>query len=121
MVRDFPRGLPTCDHREVRHLSRLIAACVACLLVLSVTSCTPIADRDQEAAKEQGKAAGNEFLPEDKNLSDCVGLVERPGCGSDARGGWPMVLAFAVMAGGLTFIGWRIVRGLRRTAPPPPT
>lgn len=100
-------------------MSRLLAGLLACLLVLSVAACTPIADRDQEAAKEQGQAAANEFLPEDKNLSDCVGLVERPGCGSDARGGWQMVLAFAVMAGGLTFIGWRIVRGLRRPTPPP--
>jgi hypothetical protein len=104
----------------VRFVSRLLAGLLASLLVMSMAACTPIADRDQQAAKEQGEAAGNEFLPEDKNLSDCVGLVERPGCGSDARGGWPMVLAFAVMASGLTFIGWRIVRGLRRAGAPPP-
>ncbi len=54
-----------------------------------------------------------EFFPENANLSDCVGLVERPGCGSEARGGWGQTLVFVALAGGLGIIFWRVSRGVR--------
>lgn len=56
----------------------------------------------------------NDFLPEDANLSDCVGFVERPGCGSEARGGLQMTLIFLALATGLGIIFWRITVGVRR-------
>jgi hypothetical protein len=100
----------------MRTILRLLAMVIAMLALGSVAAaCTPIADRDQQAARAQGEAANSEFIPESKELSECVGLVERPGCGSEGRGGWPMYLAFAVMVGGLAFVGWRIARGVRRT------
>jgi hypothetical protein len=93
---------------------RLMATLLAVLAFGSVAAaCTPIADRDQPKARAQGEAANNEFIPESKELSDCVGLVERPGCGSEGRGGWQMFLAFGVMIAGLVFIGWRVARGVR--------
>ena len=55
-----------------------------------------------------------EFLPESANLSDCVGLVERPGCGSEARGGWRQTAVFAAIAVGLGVIFWRVSLGIRR-------
>ncbi len=58
--------------------------------------------------------ADNEFLPEDANLSDCVGFVERPGCGSEARGGLQQTLIFVALAAGLAIIFWRISIGVRR-------
>ena len=30
----------------------------------------------------------NPFLPENRDLTDCIGTLQRPGCGSEARGGW---------------------------------
>jgi len=56
----------------------------------------------------------NDFLPEDANLSDCVGFVERPGCGSEARGGLQMTLIFLALATGLGIIFWRITVGVKR-------
>lgn len=56
----------------------------------------------------------NEFIPEDRNLSDCVSALPQPGCGSKARGGWRQTLVFGVLALGLALIAWRIVRGVRR-------
>jgi hypothetical protein len=56
----------------------------------------------------------NEFIPEDLNLTDCVSALPKPGCGSEARGGWRQGLVFAVVVGGLAFIGWRIAAGVRR-------
>ncbi len=58
--------------------------------------------------------ADNEFLPDDANLSDCVGFVERPGCGSEARGGLQQTLIFVALAAGLALIFWRVSVGVRR-------
>jgi hypothetical protein len=57
--------------------------------------------------------AGNVFIPEDQNISSCVGTLERPDCGSKSKGGWRMYLTFAVLIAGLSFVGWRIVKGVR--------
>jgi len=58
------------------------------------------------------------FLPDDpnRNLSECIGTVERPGCGSKARGGWRMGLTFGVLMLGIALIGATIVRSARRRA-----
>jgi hypothetical protein len=56
----------------------------------------------------------NEFLPEDRNLSDCISAIPKPGCGSDARGGWHQTLVFVAIMLGLVLIVWRIVAGARR-------
>jgi hypothetical protein len=56
----------------------------------------------------------NDFIPEDRDLTDCVSSLPKPGCGSEARGGWRQGLVFAVVVAGLGFIGWRIALGVRR-------
>lgn len=58
--------------------------------------------------------ADNVFLPEDKNVSDCVGTMERPGCGSKSKGGWHMFFVFTAIILGLGVIGWRLSVGIRR-------
>jgi hypothetical protein len=64
----------------------------------------------------------SDFFPDQQNLSDCLGLVERPGCGSEARGGWRQTLVFAVLVIGLALIFWRISRGIKANrTPQPPT
>lgn len=54
-----------------------------------------------------------DFYPESANLSDCVGLVEKPGCGSESRGGWGQAAVFVVLFAGLGVILWRVSRGIR--------
>jgi hypothetical protein len=56
----------------------------------------------------------NDFLPEDRDLSDCVGVLEKPGCGSEDRGGAMMTIVFALVIGGMAFIFWRVIVGARR-------
>jgi len=56
----------------------------------------------------------NEFIPTDRDLTDCLSALPRPGCGSEARGGWHQAAVFAVMVVGLGVIGTRVVIGLRR-------
>ncbi len=56
----------------------------------------------------------NPFLPENRDLTDCVGALERPGCGSEARGGWHQNAVAVVMIGGLIVVFGRIAWGVRR-------
>lgn len=56
----------------------------------------------------------NEFLPEERGLGECISAVQRPGCGSEARGGWRQGLVLLAIIGGLSIIAWRVVAGSRR-------
>ncbi len=56
----------------------------------------------------------NVYFPEERSLSDCLSSLPKPGCGSDARGGWRQSLVLVVILGGLAFIVWRIVAGSRK-------
>lgn len=56
----------------------------------------------------------NPFLPEERDLTDCLGLLQRPGCGSEARGGLGQTLVAIAMVGGLVLIFGRVAWGVRR-------
>ncbi len=56
----------------------------------------------------------NVFIPNDRDLGECITAVPKPGCGSDARSDWHQGLVLGLMVAGLVFVGWRIVRGVRR-------
>jgi hypothetical protein len=56
----------------------------------------------------------NDLLPEEENVGTCIGTLERPGCGSKAKGDFRQYLTFAVLGLGLAFIGWRITLGIRQ-------
>jgi hypothetical protein len=55
----------------------------------------------------------NDLLPENNEATNCIGTVERAGCGSKARADGHTYLVFLALTAGLTFIGWRIARGVR--------
>jgi hypothetical protein len=57
----------------------------------------------------------DDFLPEEQNLGDCLGSLERPGCGSEGRGGWRQTLVFVVMGVGLVIVFGRIAWAAGRT------
>ena len=75
---------------------------------------TPDGSTPDDTVPERPPATVSEFYPEDNNLTDCVGLVEQPGCGSDARGGSGQTAVFVAVMAGFGVIVWRIVVGLRR-------
>jgi hypothetical protein len=56
----------------------------------------------------------NVFIPENRDIGECITAVPKPGCGSEARSDWHQGLVLGVMVAGLIVIGWRIVRGVRR-------
>jgi hypothetical protein len=72
---------------------------------------TACRSRDADDAPTSG---GNEFIPDEANLGDCLSSLPRPGCGSDLRGGWRQALTFAILMLGMAFIGWRIFRSVRQ-------
>ena len=55
----------------------------------------------------------NEFLPEDRSLGECVSALPKPGCGSEARGGWRQGVILLAILAALSFIAWRVVSGAR--------
>ncbi len=55
----------------------------------------------------------NDLIPANNNVTDCIGTVERPNCGSKARADGHTYLVFLALAAGLAFIGWRIARGVK--------
>lgn len=56
----------------------------------------------------------NEFVPQERDLGECVTALPKPGCGSEARSDWHQGLVLALLVAGLFVIGWRIVHGVRR-------
>jgi hypothetical protein len=56
----------------------------------------------------------NPFLPDEVDLSQCVGTLPRPGCGSEERGGWHQNLVAIAMVAGLLIVFGRVAWGVRR-------
>lgn len=100
---------------------------ILCLVAVAPPSSRVLAGGDQPeptpTVEDTPPDTVTDFYPEQNDLSDCVGLVERPGCGSDARGGWRQTAVFGVVLLGVSIIIWRITVGVRRNlnSGPPPT
>jgi hypothetical protein len=62
----------------------------------------------------------NPFLPAERDLTDCIGMLQRPGCGSASRGGWHQnAVAIAMVSGLLIAFGrvaWVVRRGQKNAA-----
>jgi hypothetical protein len=56
----------------------------------------------------------NVYIPDDRDLSDCLSSLPKPECGSEDRGGAAQLITFGVLMVGMAFIGWRIYLGVRR-------
>ncbi len=86
-------------------------------IVFSFATTTPVtsaADQRSVGYTQTVAISDNDFVPEDQNLGDCISAVPRPGCGSEAQGGWRQGLVFGALLIGLAFIVWRIVVGARK-------
>ncbi|WP_395155699.1 hypothetical protein [Ilumatobacter sp.] len=56
----------------------------------------------------------NDFFPEDRDLTSCVGVLERPGCGSEQRGGWRQGLILLAVLSGLAIVFGNVIRSSRK-------
>ncbi len=101
-------------------LQILPLAAVAVLLVIVVAMAigtSPAAEVASAAPPptDEPPITANPFLPERQNISDCLGSLERPGCGSEERGGWRQTLVFVVIGLGLVFVFTMVAREVRRS------
>ena len=92
----------------------LVAPSTASASGVSPTTAPPPSDPSPTTTEVVVDEA-NPFLPEDRDLTPCVGTLERPGCGSTARGGWHQNLVAIAMIGGLLIVFGRVAWGVRRS------
>lgn len=95
----------------------LVAALV---LLLTVAVAAPVvasaaAPPTDVPPTDEPVVTANPFLPDEQDLTDCVGLVERPGCGSESRGGLHQNLVAIVMIVGLLLVFGRVAWVIRRS------
>lgn len=103
---------------QVRGTARFGVLLLAIVSSLILVGFGPVGEVNASPATPSAPLAAppdtiTDFYPDEANLSDCVGLVEKPGCGSDARGGWRQTLVFVALFIGLGVILWRVSRGIR--------
>jgi hypothetical protein len=90
--------------------SGLLVAIAIMMLPLSASAVTDTAP----PFDTRPVVTANDFLPVERSLSECLSVLPKPGCGSEARGGWPQIAVFLALIGGLGVIGTRIAIGIRR-------
>jgi hypothetical protein len=103
----------------IRSIQRWLAEVGAAVAVLVVALALTVSPADAGVDDPPPPPVTvTDFYPESANLTDCVGLVERPGCGSESRGGIGQTLTFLALAAGLGLIFWRVSVGVRKNRTP---
>ncbi len=87
----------------------VLALCVGALATAPAAAATAPPPTDEPAV------TANPFLPEQQNIGDCIGALERPGCGSEERGGWRQTLVFAIVGVGMAVVFGMVAREVRRS------
>ena len=109
------RGAPVASQLPVARVTVLLLG-----LLLSVATLAPAtlatAGEEPPPTEPEPTTTFNDFFPEQENLSDCLGSLERPGCGSKSRGGWRQTVTFSVMAAGLLLVFGRIAWAVRKSS-----
>ena len=79
-----------------------------------VTTLASSGDEPEPVTTEAPVVTANPFLPEEADLTSCIGMLQRPGCGSEERGGWHQYLVAVAMVGGLLIVFGRVAWGVAR-------
>lgn len=84
----------------------------------TITDTTLAMGADDPVDTEPPADTVNPFFPDQQNVTDCIGLVERPGCGSESRGGWHQYLVAIAVGVGLLLVfgrvGWGVWQSQQR-------
>jgi hypothetical protein len=114
--------------KGIRRLATGLAALVMAAAAITAPASLVVAGLELPAAVESAPpdtvagvpaetgplTTANEFFPESRDITDCIGVLEKPGCGSEDRGGWRQFAVLGVLVLGLTFVFGNIARGVRR-------
>ena len=90
---------------------RIVALVFAAMAVLLPS--VPAAASTPPTTPNAGPVVTNDLLPENNDVTNCVGTAEPANCGSKARADGHTYLVFLALVLGMGFIGWRIARGVR--------
>lgn len=90
-----------------------VAATALAMMVPARVAAGSSASATTPPTTPSGPVATNDLMPERNDLGNCVGTVESANCGSKARADGHTYLVFIALAAGMTFIGWRVARGVR--------
>lgn len=91
-----------------------MALSLALLPLTLATAGTATAAPDDPFPPVTTPATVNEFLPAERDLSDCLSVLPKPGCGSEARGGPAQAAVFGAVVLGVGVVIGRIVWSTRR-------
>jgi len=91
---------------------RILAVPIAAAAVM-LPSAQAAATTPPTTPPNGGPVATNDLLPENNDVTNCIGTAEPANCGSKARADGHTYLVFLALIVGLGFIGWRIARGVR--------
>ena len=93
---------------------------LALTVVLGAFALTPLpavaspGDEPEPVTTEVPVVTANPFLPDEADLTSCIGMLQRPGCGSEERGGWHQYLVAGALAAGLLIVCGRVAWGVAR-------
>jgi hypothetical protein len=93
----------------------LLLVTVLALCVGALATAPAVAATTAPPPTEEPSVTANPFLPEEQNIGACIGALERPGCGSEERGGWRQTLVFALVGVGMAFVFTMVAREVRRS------
>lgn len=113
---DVSRTHSSCDDDLVKRLGWIVLAITVVAMVMTTTTTSasaPPTTGATGAPSTQEPTATNDLLPDNNDVTNCVGTVEQANCGSRARADGHTYLVFLALTLGLVFIGWRIARGVR--------
>ena len=104
--------------RRANPLFRVVFALITILAALAVPLGVVTAqatDESETTIVEPGATdSDNVFLPADRDLTECISSMPKPGCGSSAKGGWRQMVVFGLVLAGLGFIATRVIFTARR-------
>jgi len=91
---------------------RILALAIAATALL-IPSGRAAASIPSTIPPNNGPVVTNDLLPENNDVTNCIGTAEPANCGSKARADGHTYLVFLALVLGLGFIGWRIGRSVR--------
>lgn len=104
----------TAVHWSVRTLVLVVTAVLSVSLVLVGSSGFDGPRAFASVPVDEPVTTANDFLPEERDVTDCIGVLERPGCGSESRGGWRQTAILGAIFIGLGIVFGNVVRGVRK-------
>ena len=95
-------------------IRRTAVAAILCLLATLAPRAALATSDGSRGDAAPPPVTANDFVPEDRDLSECISALPKPDCGSEDRSGWRQGLVLALVLAAMAGIGARIFLAVRR-------